>query len=320
MKFDVSKVRSEWSDELEGKKGWFSNFITDRSQINLQYYVENEVKGDVHDMIYGICRRNDSNTNIFRIDGFDGHYFTYFYPDDREDNTMELQEFLNMSGTYLDIQKDYVAINNLEVKDGCVLISITGRGKTTEDAIIDLCKRISNRTVVANAYLENRKEYNLPKIIYRRTNIMEFDKKNLFIAGYNDEEVNIGDEGFVGISIEQIKNDIKNNKKTVGIIQSKITGYFGLNNKSNTSYQMFYRTKCAPQKKYIPWTDKTVPDDLLLKIVKDKALPNRDVITGIDKGEEYPIKFSNTLVTYKWLFKQCVMDSDGTPCGQEVAE
>jgi hypothetical protein len=232
MEFDKSKVRSEWDNSLDGKKGWFSNFITDVSQINLQYYVLNEMK-DSGGKIYGTCRRNNLDIDAFRIDGYDGHCFTYFYPDDREEKSME------------------------------------------------------------------------------------FDKENLFIAGYNDEEVNIGDEGFVGISIDQIKNDIKNNKKAGGIIQSKTTGYFGLNNKSNTSYQMFYRTKCAPQKKYIPWMSHTAPDDLLLRTIISKVDPKTSAV--ITRVTSAGVDISGQYFSFSDLLDHWFLDK-GTPCGQEVEE
>jgi len=73
--FDKSKVRTKWSDNLEGKKGWFSNNIA-----FLRIKVENE--NDVYD--YGICEKGvDGYGYAFGLEGKTS--YDYFYEDERED-------------------------------------------------------------------------------------------------------------------------------------------------------------------------------------------------------------------------------------------
>jgi len=227
--FDENKVRTEWSDELDGKKGWFSNFITDTDETNLQYYVENEMKNN---KIYGICRKNNSrNDRIFRIDRV--HTETgrsYFYPDDEEEQ-------------------------------------------------------------------------------------MEFDKSNLFIAGYNGEQVNIEDEGYFSNSMHSLKIYVlENNNIYFGKIKKILSDNF-LDAKNE--WQFFYRTKCAPQKKYIPWNKDTCPLHCG-DIVKQKHEDFLCIVSAIRKSTEHVwLADATCAIDLKKLFELYEL-SDGTPCGQEV--
>lgn len=64
--------------------------------------------------------------------------------------------------------KYYVKFNNSEVKGMGVLTGVTGYGNTVEDAVKDYCKRISGKTLVLDAYTNNRKEINLPDLYYEQ--------------------------------------------------------------------------------------------------------------------------------------------------------
>jgi hypothetical protein len=142
-----------------------------------------------------------------------------------------------------------------------------------------------------------------------------FDKANLFIAGYNDKQVHIGDEGYVFESINDIDNIIKSGK--LGHIEDIV--YTGFRSTADTSYyySMFYRTKSVPQKHYIPWTDGTVPDDLLGKVImQEKDNRQKGIVTSIGVGA---LVVGIRTFAYIDLFQSCVM-SDGAPCGQEVEE
>jgi len=223
MRFDISKVRTEWSAELEGKKGWFSRYMNDKDDFCLRSYVENENR-----RYYGICHKAEK-TSLFK--GADGSEWKYFYP--KED-------------------------------------------------------------------------------------IMEFDKKNLFIAGYNDEEVNIGDEGFffdyLRVLPTYLREYAKNNKNYVP--DSVTETYKSFLNRRRAGFQMFYRTKCASQKKYVPWTNEFVPGDLLGKKVRNKEDKNNEfIIVNVDKEHEFVVAGCNMLSFKDLLHEKEFLD--GSPCGQE---
>jgi len=73
MEFDESKVRSEWSDELEGKKGWFSDYINRGKNIGLSSYIKNNDESS-----YGICHKGEVD---FPFKSNDRSNWKYFYPD-----------------------------------------------------------------------------------------------------------------------------------------------------------------------------------------------------------------------------------------------
>jgi hypothetical protein len=134
---------------------------------------------------------------------------------------------------------------------------------------------------------------------------MEFDKANLFIAGYNDGGLKNGDLGHYGVSVENIKRCIEK--------EYTPASFNGFN---ENGVVLFYRTKCAPQKRYIPWTDETVPNDLLGKTVLFKEdNKKRGIITWVGGG----VTVANTDYSFNVFMSVFVM-SDGTPCGQEVEE
>jgi hypothetical protein len=219
MKFDPKKVRTEWSDGLDGKEGWFSDYVNSVRECCLGSYVEED-----DGSMYGVCSKGK---HIFPFCNGDT-VWKYFYP--KEDT-------------------------------------------------------------------------------------MEFDKRNLFIAGYNDDEVNIGDEGIFSDTVYILKNELVATQ--IDTITAKDAR--GFVDTEQEHWALFYRTKCAPKKKYIPWTDETVPDDLLGKIVKSTDGKGKCVITYVHKGWEFPVMLAVTLVSYKCLFEKYTF-TDGTPCGQEVAE
>jgi hypothetical protein len=165
MKFDESKVRTKWSDELDGKKGWFSDNINSVGEGNLHYYVEyNDVR------FYGICTKGNA---ICPFKDDDNINWKYFYPE--------------------------------------------------EDIV----------------------------------GFMEFDKKNLFIAGYNDNLPNIGDTGYTGDSVSDCVS-----KLTGCWTQHILTGCTKngfITDADIYQHQFFYCTKCALKTKYVPWTKETFP-------------------------------------------------------------
>ena len=237
MEFDESKVCTQWSDKLEGKKGWFSDYINIHSKDEgcLRNYVKTN-----NQRFYGICYKG-GNVLPFIVGNAEkiGSGWKYFYPDDEENKNME------------------------------------------------------------------------------------FDKKNIFIAGYNDDEVNIGDEGlfFDNLSVlpRYIKEYAKNNKKYVPdiiISMDKYTFY----SKNTGGWRMFYRTKCAPKKHYIPWTKENFP----LKcgdVVKWKNSGYQVMIVAQNKNEErvWIGSVEVCAISFDDLFKFYELP-DGSPCGQEVTE
>ena len=221
MEFDESKVRTEWSDELEGKKGWFGDRIHDKDEDCLRNYVE--MKDENY---YWICHKGNkeypfkSEVNIL---------WKYFYPDDEEEKEME------------------------------------------------------------------------------------FDKKNLFIAGYNENLLHTGDAGYIGDSVSDCVS-----KLTGCCAQHVLTGCLesGFITDADTyPHQFFYRTKCAPEKHYIPWTKENFPLNVL-DIVNDSE--STTFISSIknDKSAVW-IGCASCAISLRELFDNYTMP-DGSPCGQEI--
>jgi len=224
MKFDESKVISEWSDELKGKKGWFSDYINDEDEQCLRSYVE--TNSQIH---YGLCHKGEENFPFREEDGIDR---SYFYPDETA----------------------------------------------------------------------------------------KFDKENLFIAGYNDEVVNIGDEGILGETVIIIQRTIKDRyDKSIGKLLIKNEQGFS---KDGSLYRpMFYRTKCAPKKKYVPWTKDNFPLHVL-SLVRSKVDTDFTTFIGglnICKNTINIGSADDPGITFEELFDYWELP-DGTPCGQEVTE
>lgn len=65
---------------------------------------------------------------------------------------------------YHNRDNDWIAeFSHCEIKDVGVLISSYGRGESPYNALGDYVKQILGKTIVFNAYQENRKEYRVPK-------------------------------------------------------------------------------------------------------------------------------------------------------------
>ena len=223
MEFDESKVCTQWSDELEGKKGWFSDFINGEGIYNLRHYIEHNNQD-----YYGVCSKGKTGAP-FCLD--DDLRWRYFYPYDEEE-------------------------------------------KETE-----------------------------------------FDKKNLFIAGYNDDEVNVGDEGIVAENIDFIKRNINNTEERTKIVDIKDSGF---RDTKRDSWSFFYRTKCAPKKHYIPWTKENFPL-YVLSLVRSKVDTDFTTFIGglnLNKNRINVGSASDAGVTLEELFDYWELP-DGTPCGQE---
>jgi len=220
MEFDENKVRTKWSYELDGKKGWFSDFIDRENNGCLRAYVKSNDKD-----LYGICHKRGG---LYPFKSENGTYWKYFYPEE---------------------------------------------------------------------------------------DVMKFDKKNLFIAGYNDNLLHTGETGYTGDSVSDCVS-----KLTGCWTQNILTGCTKngfITDDDIYQHQFFYRTKCAPETKYIPWTKETVPNDLLMKIVKSKNGLDWTVVIGIRKGRADPIATDAGYYSYSDFFDFYIMD-DGTPCGQKV--
>ena len=231
MEFDESKVRSEWSDELEGKKGWFGDNINGNSKDEeyLRKHVETNNK-----CFYGICYKGGGE-----------------YP---------------------------FGIGNTE-KTG-------SRWKGT-----------------------------FWKYFYPEEDIVEFDKKNLFIAGYNDDDVNIGDEGIIAEDIDFIKRNINNTEERSKIADIKYSGFYDT---KRYGCNFFYRTKCAPKKHYIPWTKDNFPLRVL-SLVRSKVDTDFTTFIGglnLCKNEINIGSADTKSITFNELFDYWELP-DGSPCGIE---
>lgn len=83
MEFDVSKVRSEWSEDLKGAVGWFSDFTGNSTGEPLSSYVSRGCGSSV----YGVVDRGYHTFPFQRIDS--GVNYRYFYPDDSAEVELE---------------------------------------------------------------------------------------------------------------------------------------------------------------------------------------------------------------------------------------
>lgn len=71
-------------------------------------------------------------------------------------NILEVSQILGVSITIKntisdDVERKWSAtIDDLEVKDGCLIGSATGFGPTPDDALANLCEMVSGATIVLN--------------------------------------------------------------------------------------------------------------------------------------------------------------------------
>jgi hypothetical protein len=79
MEFDASKVCTEWSNDLDEKKCWFSDFIDRETDGCLRDYVKNSDKYYYTDFFYGICHKREG---YFPFESENGAHWKYFYPED----------------------------------------------------------------------------------------------------------------------------------------------------------------------------------------------------------------------------------------------
>jgi|WetSurMetagenome_2_1015567.scaffolds.fasta_scaffold213344_2 hypothetical protein len=224
MEFDASKVRTEWSNELDGKKGWFSDSINDDIECCLRIYVESNNKS-----MYGTCTKGNA---ICPFKGNRQASWKYFYPDE----------------------------------------------------------------------------------VVPEEDVIEFYKKNLFIAGYNDNLTHIGDTGYTGDSVSECVS-----KLTECWTQHILTGCSEkgfIIDDGISQHQFFYRTKCAPKDKYVPWTKETAPDLIGKKIIS-KDYP--DISSLIIEQKPAGIYAGIEQIEYYWLFNHYTMD-DGSLCGHKVQD
>jgi hypothetical protein len=88
-----------------------------------------------------------------------------------------LEDFANKHGLVMEVRERsgryvsnpstrfYAHFKRCEVKDGCMLGSISGNGPTEEAAIADYGRRISEQHLVFNAYGSDRVDLVAPRIV-----------------------------------------------------------------------------------------------------------------------------------------------------------
>jgi len=57
----------------------------------------------------------------------------------------------------------YAHLTHVEVREPGMLASVSGRGKTCEEALTDYCKRIAGQPLVARAMQNNRIQFAAPR-------------------------------------------------------------------------------------------------------------------------------------------------------------
>jgi hypothetical protein len=62
----------------------------------------------------------------------------------------------------------YASMSNLEIIDGCCLLSCAGNGETVEEAVSDFCERHSEETLVVNVCKPGRHQFGPVKILTPR--------------------------------------------------------------------------------------------------------------------------------------------------------
>ncbi len=66
------------------------------------------------------------------------------------------------------LKRYYVSFKNSEILGFGTLTSLSGNANTIDDALEYYCNEISNKTLVLNAYTENRKEIQIPTLIHTK--------------------------------------------------------------------------------------------------------------------------------------------------------
>lgn len=87
--------------------------------------------------------------------------------------TSTIQEFAEKHGLtmriierdFIDLPKYCAYLEELEIKDGCILTSVAGNGNTPEEAMQDYGSKISRQYIVINAMLSSRREMFVPRIV-----------------------------------------------------------------------------------------------------------------------------------------------------------
>ncbi len=74
----------------------------------------------------------------------------------------------NGANTQYTGKKYYCSFEDIEVKDGIMLVSAFGNGNTIDESIKAYCKRIGNKFLVQGSHTKNRIEIASPKLVHTR--------------------------------------------------------------------------------------------------------------------------------------------------------
>lgn len=81
---------------------------------------------------------------------------------------MKIEDFAKERGLKILVTKHpgcfRARFENLEIKEGSTLRGPLGEGKTKSQAMRDLARQYSGRTVVAYAYTKNREDFTAPEL------------------------------------------------------------------------------------------------------------------------------------------------------------
>ena len=81
-----------------------------------------------------------------------------------------------------------------------------------------------------------------------------------------------------------------------------------------------YKIEALPALLYQPYTDATVPEDILGKVVKSTIRDYKASVTGIELGAIYPVFVNGVGYTYVDFLAEYVYRDSGVPCGMLVNE
>lgn len=84
------------------------------------------------------------------------------------ENELGHELVVNVRPAHYKAPKYYVTFDGGEVKDGDVLVGVTGNGSSIDEAITDYCNQVSGRIMVFWAFSESRTEIELPKLIHTK--------------------------------------------------------------------------------------------------------------------------------------------------------
>ena len=141
---------------------------------------------------------------------------------------------------------------------------------------------------------------------------MKFDKSKVCVAGLH--EVKEGTKGYCTNTMTQLERYVSTeSKQALCVIYDTQDGYYCVRGKDyNFDGTMFYP---APEKQYRPFETMEELYGLLGKVISDKHVPHKMIITSVENNSGTLYVNSMNIL---FVFQNYVFDETGEPVGVEV--